>query len=54
MVIAQAISETGLLTHEALMEVLVKGLGGRFAGPKVLVLIPDHTRSLPRKTQHPL
>ncbi|MBN1136908.1 MAG: DUF2088 domain-containing protein, partial [Anaerolineae bacterium] len=29
------------------MEVLAKGLGGRFTGQKVLVLIPDHTRSLP-------
>jgi lactate racemase len=47
MVIAQAVSETGLLTHEAVMDVLVKGLGGRLAGQKVLVLIPDHTRSLP-------
>ncbi len=47
MIIAQAISETGLLTRDAVMEVLTKGLGGRFAGQKVLVLIPDHTRSLP-------
>jgi nickel-dependent lactate racemase len=47
MITAQAISETGLLTHDAVMEVLVKGLGGRFAGQKVLVLVPDHTRSLP-------
>jgi len=47
MVIAQAISDTGLLTHEAIMEVLTQGLGGRFSGQKVLVLIPDHTRSLP-------
>ena len=49
MVIAQAIlSQTGLLSREAIMEVLVNGLGGgRYAGQKVLVLIPDHTRSLP-------
>jgi lactate racemase len=47
MVIAQAISETGPLAHDAVREVLVKGLGGRFTGQKVLVLIPDHTRSLP-------
>jgi lactate racemase len=47
MVIAQAIAETGLLTHEATRDVLTKGLGGRFTGQKVLVLIPDHTRSLP-------
>jgi len=45
---AQAIAETGLLTHEAVMEVLTEGLGnGKLTGQKVLVLIPDHTRSLP-------
>jgi nickel-dependent lactate racemase len=47
MVIAQAIAKNGLLTHDEVMEVLTKGLGGRFTGQKVLVLIPDHTRSLP-------
>jgi len=47
MIIAQAIAETGLLTHDEVMQVLTKGLGGRFTGQKVLVLIPDHTRSLP-------
>ena len=48
MVIAQTIAKTGLLSHEAIMEVLAKGLGGgRHAGQKMLVLIPDHTRSLP-------
>ena len=48
MVIAQAIAETGLLSHDAIMETLVKGLGhGKFAGQKVLVLIPDHTRAVP-------
>ncbi len=47
MVIAQVIAETGLLTFAEVMDVLTKGLGGRFTGQKVLVLIPDHTRSLP-------
>jgi nickel-dependent lactate racemase len=47
MVIAQAISKTGLLTHDVVKEVLTRGLSGRFTGQKVLVLIPDHTRSLP-------
>jgi lactate racemase len=47
MAMDQAISDTGLLTSDAVMEVLEKGLGGKFAGQKVLVLIPDHTRSLP-------
>jgi nickel-dependent lactate racemase len=47
MVITQAIAETGLLSHDAIMETLTRGLGGRFTGQKVLMLIPDHTRSLP-------
>ncbi len=48
MVIAQAIAETGLLSHDKIMEVLMQGLGhGKFVGQKVMVLIPDHTRSLP-------
>lgn len=49
MVEAQALGggETGLLTQDQIMEVLARGLAGKFAGQKVLVLIPDHTRSLP-------
>lgn len=47
MIIAQAIAKTGLLTHDQVMQVLTQGLGGTFKGKKVLVLIPDHTRSLP-------
>lgn len=47
MLVAQAISPTNLLTREAVLEALTKGLEGRFTGQKVLLLIPDHTRSLP-------
>ncbi|MBN1658299.1 MAG: DUF2088 domain-containing protein [Anaerolineae bacterium] len=47
MVMAQAIADNGLLSDEAVRQVLEEGLGGKFAGEKVLVLIPDHTRSLP-------
>src|SRR5512136_14314 len=47
MVTAQLVAETGLLTHDQIMEVLARGLGGKLKGQKVLVLIPDHTRSLP-------
>jgi len=47
MIVAQTIAENGLLTHDEVMETLTKGLGGKFKGQKVLVLIPDHTRSLP-------
>lgn len=45
--ITQAVAESGLLTGDQVREVLAKGLAGRFKGQKVLVLIPDHTRSLP-------
>jgi nickel-dependent lactate racemase len=47
MMIAQAVSDSGVLTRDAIGEVLTQGLGGQFTGQKVLVLIPDHTRSLP-------
>ena len=36
-----------LLNEQKIVETLHKGLDGRFAQQKVLVLIPDHTRSLP-------
>jgi lactate racemase len=47
MITAKAIAETGTLTHDQIREVLARGLGGKYTGQKVLVLIPDHTRSLP-------
>jgi nickel-dependent lactate racemase len=47
MIYAQQYTPTGLLEPTAVQEVLVQGLAGRFTGQKVLVLIPDHTRSLP-------
>lgn len=36
-----------LLTHDQVLAALTAGLAGKFTGQKVLVLIPDHTRSLP-------
>ena len=36
-----------LLDDNTIQEALYAGLGGRFAGAKLLVLIPDHTRSIP-------
>ncbi len=36
-----------LLTEQQILETLHQGLDGQFARQKVLVLIPDHTRSLP-------
>jgi nickel-dependent lactate racemase len=44
---AQSVAGRGLLTEDAICETLARGLEGRFAGQRVLVLIPDHTRSLP-------
>jgi nickel-dependent lactate racemase len=45
-VIAQAVAaET--LNDEIVRSVLENGLGGKFANARVLVLIPDHTRTLP-------
>ena len=35
------------LSEQAVRLGLQQGLGGRFSGQKVLVLVPDHTRSLP-------
>jgi nickel-dependent lactate racemase len=35
------------LSPDAIRATLESGLGGRFTGAKVLVLIPDHTRTLP-------
>jgi len=48
MIDAQKISPIGqLLTDEEIIETLHKGLDGKFQNQRVLVLIPDHTRSLP-------
>ncbi len=44
---AQASSPEGTLSPTAIRETLQKGLGGQFKGQRVLVLVPDHTRSLP-------
>ena len=43
----RAVAETGHLSIESVRAALEQGLAGRFARQKVLVLIPDHTRSLP-------
>jgi lactate racemase len=47
MICAQANAITGLLSNRNIRETLEKGLAGKFADQRVLVLIPDHTRSLP-------
>jgi len=47
MIKAQAISNDGLLDEETIRNTLAAGLEGEFSGQKVLVLIPDHTRTIP-------
>jgi lactate racemase len=48
MIDAKIISAFGqILSEDQIIETLHKGLGGKFSNQRVLVLIPDHTRSLP-------
>jgi nickel-dependent lactate racemase len=48
MIRTQAIApETDLLDRDAIEQTLHQGLEGQFKGQKVLVLIPDHTRTIP-------
>jgi nickel-dependent lactate racemase len=47
MIKAQAVSNDGLLDAETIHDTLAAGLEGEFTGQKVLVLIPDHTRTIP-------
>ncbi len=44
---AQVIAGSGLLSNETIRGTLEEGLAGKFTGLRILVLIPDHTRSLP-------
>jgi len=44
---ANAISVNGLLSEDSIRKTLERGLAQKLSGKKVLVLIPDHTRSLP-------
>jgi lactate racemase len=46
---SQSVAPAGaLLSETAILETLYAGLSGKFAGARVLVLIPDHTRSMPK------
>ena len=48
MIYSQAVApENEILPHEQIIETLHTGLDGLFQNQRVLVLIPDHTRSLP-------
>lgn len=45
--IAQAFQTDGLLSDDTVRQTLYAGLEKKFSGQKVLVLIPDHTRTIP-------
>ncbi len=45
--IIQAYKQTGILSNNEINEVINDGLGGCFRGKKILVIIPDHTRTIP-------
>lgn len=48
MILSQSLAlQDQLLTEQEIVETLHKGLDGQFTHQRVLVLIPDHTRSLP-------
>ncbi len=47
MIAAQKLSPTGMLNSSSIYATLSQGLAGNFTRQKVLVLIPDSTRSLP-------
>ena len=47
MLYAHAMSESGVLTDDVVRQAVLQGLEGRFRGEHVLVLIPDHTRTVP-------
>ena len=47
MVLSEVVKAGGVLSEAAVRAALKRGLEGRFSGQRVLVLIPDHTRSVP-------
>ena len=52
---AQAIADDGqLLSEETIRATLEQGLRGQFTGAKLLVLIPDHTRTIPLPQLFPM
>lgn len=47
MLYAQASVDTGVLPDDVIRQTFAQGLTGQFSGARVLVLIPDHTRTVP-------
>lgn len=54
MIYAQKYSPNGLLDNATIRATLEQGLAGKFTGLKVLVLVPDHTRSMPLPDLFPM
>lgn len=54
MIFSQNYSPDGLLDHSTIQESLAQGLTGKFTGQKILVLVPDHTRSIPLPILFPM
>lgn len=54
MMIAQASQASGILNANAIKQTLHSALAGRFTRERVLVLIPDHTRTIPLPMLFPL
>jgi nickel-dependent lactate racemase len=54
MLYAQAAAESGALHPDTIRDTITRGLQRRFTGQRVLVLIPDHTRTLPLPFLFPL
>jgi nickel-dependent lactate racemase len=55
MITAQATATAGqTLDHDTIQATLTQGLEGRFAGARVLALIPDHTRTVPLPLLFPI
>ncbi|MBN2304451.1 MAG: DUF2088 domain-containing protein [Anaerolineae bacterium] len=54
MLYTQATVPIGTLSDDTIRDTIARGLEGRFSGQRVLVLIPDHTRTLPLAQLFPL
>lgn len=54
MIFSEHYTPDGLLDRETIKNTLVQGLSGKFTRQKVLVLVPDHTRSMPLPELFPL
>jgi len=54
MIYSQAVSASGPLDTQTIKETFARGLSGKFTGQKVLMLIPDQTRTMPLPELFPM